>query len=365
VDRFWGIAKDGTGGIADITFAYPTADRPVSWGVVQGRAFPWRKTPTYYCSSNGTTTLSNFGSTATLQVGMAINGPGIPIGTVVSTIVNTTTITVSNSIGANAILPVTFPAIANNAAWVRTFTLIGQPAVMPVANGGTGPLVHTYSAGAVVDSVKIAAYNWPVSIGNNNPWTIAGNNSATALPIELLRFNANIEGDKVHLTWTTSSEKNNDYFTVERTTNTTDFDFIAKVNSYLHNSTSPMNYDAYDYSPKMGLSYYRLKQTDFDGSYAYSDYVPVNFGSKKRFEITSVNADVSNSSVDVMFYYDNSLPLTYTLMDVTGRIIVADEKMDNTIEGLNLLHIDKSLSSGLYTIILRNATGIQSRKFVY
>jgi hypothetical protein len=296
---------------------------------------------------------------------MLINGPGIPVGTVVSSIVNTTTITVSNSIPATSILPVTFPAIANNASWVRTFSLIGQPAPIPVANGGTGPLVHTYSAGALVDSVKIAAYNWPVSIGVNNPWTIAGNTAATALPIELLRFNANIEGDKVHLTWTTSSEKNNDYFTVERTTNTTDFDFIAKVNSYLHNSTSPMNYDAYDYSPKMGLSYYRLKQTDFDGSYAYSDYVPVNFGSKKRFEITAVNADELSNSVDVMFYYDNSLPLTYTVTDVAGRIIVADQKMDNTIEGLNLLHIDKSLSSGLYTIILRNATGIQTRKFVY
>jgi hypothetical protein len=296
---------------------------------------------------------------------MSVSGPGIPIGATVASIVANTSVTLSAAATITGIGPVTFAPIANNAAWVRTFTLIGQPAPLPIAAGGTGALTHTFTAGVTINTVLVAGYNWPVAIGNNNPWTIAGSTTATALPIELLRFNANIEGDKVHLTWTTSSEKNNDYFTVERTTNTTDFDFIAKVNSYLHNSTSPMNYDAYDYSPKSGLSYYRLKQTDFDGSYAYSDYVPVNFGSKKRFEITAVNADVMNSSVDVMFYYDNNLPLTYTLTDVTGRIIVADQKMDNTIEGLNLLHIDKSLSSGLYTIILRNATGIQSRKFVY
>ena len=116
---------------------------------------------------------------------------------------------------------------------------------------------------------------------------------------------------------------------------------------------------------RQGINYYRLKQTDYDGQYSYSNIVPVNFGRNNRFEITSVNASALNGSVDVMFYYDNSLPLTYTVTDVTGRIIVADEKMDNTIEGLNLLHINKTLSNGLYYIILRNETGVQSRKFVY
>ena len=377
VDRFWGIAKDGTAGIADITFAYPTVDRPASFSstapgntpitATQAKAFPWRSTPTYYCSiTSGSTTISNFGSTATIQAGMSILGPGIPGGATVFSILSTTSITISAAATATtAIEAVTFPAIATNASWIRTFSIAGQPAPVPVANGGTGILIQTYYPNAAVDSVKIPGFMWPLAVGNNNPWTIAGTSTATALPIELLRFNANAIGDKVHLTWTTSSEKNNDYFTVERTTNTTDYDFIAKVNSYFHNSTSPLNYESWDNAPKQGINYYRLKQTDYDGAYSYSNIVPVNFGKNNRFEITSVNTNALNGSVDVQFYYDNTLPLTYTVTDVTGRIIVADQKMDNTTEGLNLLHINKTLSTGLYYIILRNESGVQSRKFVY
>ena len=98
VDRFWGIAKDGTinglsvpAAATDISLSYETGLRPASFsstsgvatpaGSVQGKGFPWRSTPTYYCSiTSGSTTVSNFGSTATMFVGMSIVGPGDSIG---------------------------------------------------------------------------------------------------------------------------------------------------------------------------------------------------------------------------------------------------------------------------------------------
>jgi hypothetical protein len=90
------------------------------------------------------------------------------------------------------------------------------------------------------------------------------------LPIELLIFSANVEDSKVRLTWTTASEKNNDYFTVERSTNCLDWTELQQLNG-AGNSNSTLHYEVVDNAPYFDLSYYRLKQTDFNGGHSYSE----------------------------------------------------------------------------------------------
>lgn len=96
------------------------------------------------------------------------------------------------------------------------------------------------------------------------------------LPIHLLSFDARLEGNTVRVEWTTATEQNNDYFTVERSTNGLTFDEIAEVPG-AGNSNQPIDYSIYDDSPVLGTTYYRLKQTDFDGKYEYFDIVAVNY----------------------------------------------------------------------------------------
>jgi hypothetical protein len=74
-------------------------------------------------------------------------------------------------------------------------------------------------------------------IGDVNPWAISAN--STPLPVELMTFDAKAEGKHVRLNWSTASEINNDYFTIERAgkDNMDEFDFITKVNSQMNNST--------------------------------------------------------------------------------------------------------------------------------
>lgn len=97
-----------------------------------------------------------------------------------------------------------------------------------------------------------------------------------ALPVEFLNFTAtNIENRQVKLKWSTATEINNDYFTVERSENGYDFESIGEV-AGAGNSAFILHYEFDDMEPLNGISYYRIKQTDFDGKFDYSIIRSVN-----------------------------------------------------------------------------------------
>lgn len=97
-----------------------------------------------------------------------------------------------------------------------------------------------------------------------SPITFGTINENDPLPIELTRFEANVQEKNVKLDWETATEINNDYFTIERTTDGKNIKQIAKVKG-AGNSFSPNYYTFMDKKPQQGINYYRLKQTDFDG----------------------------------------------------------------------------------------------------
>lgn len=97
-------------------------------------------------------------------------------------------------------------------------------------------------------------------------WWGGGNDASNnnPLPIELTNFKASCNGNEVRVNWTTATEINNDYFTVQRSTDLVTFDNIAVVEG-AGNSNTARNYDAIDNNPVDGIAYYRLVQTDFNG----------------------------------------------------------------------------------------------------
>jgi len=104
-----------------------------------------------------------------------------------------------------------------------------------------------------------------------------GANCSSPLPIELLNFNVKpINNDNVKINWQTASEINHDYFTIERSKNGTDWENF-KIIKGAGNSSSLLNYNTIDYTPYEGISYYRLKQTDFDGQFSYSNIKSFSF----------------------------------------------------------------------------------------
>ncbi|MEP1033505.1 T9SS type A sorting domain-containing protein [Ekhidna sp.] len=98
-----------------------------------------------------------------------------------------------------------------------------------------------------------------------------GNTDATVpLPVELTSFEARALGNVVRLDWSTATEINNDFFTVERFSTDGDWSPVLTVDGS-GNSNGVLNYEAIDRNPLHGVSYYRLKQTDFDGQFSYSE----------------------------------------------------------------------------------------------
>lgn len=103
-----------------------------------------------------------------------------------------------------------------------------------------------------------------------------GSLEQAALPVQLLSFEASvIENNKVDLTWATLSETNNSFYSIERSRDALNFEVIG-TREGAGTSNDIVNYSFIDLNPLEGTSYYRLKQTDFNGDFEYSEIVRIN-----------------------------------------------------------------------------------------
>ena len=95
-----------------------------------------------------------------------------------------------------------------------------------------------------------------------------------ALPVSLIKFTATPQNDRVAIRWETALELDNDYFTVERSADGKTFNAIAMVEGAGTTERS-LSYSTFDNAPINGTSYYRLRQTDLDGTTVVFDAVSV------------------------------------------------------------------------------------------
>ena len=110
-----------------------------------------------------------------------------------------------------------------------------------------------------------------VELQDGDFFTIGSVDQTTSpLPIELLSFEVKALEDVVEIMWATASEENNDFFTIERSADAQEFVPVFTVPG-AGNSDVVLNYRILDENPLFGRSFYRLKQTDFDGSFSYSE----------------------------------------------------------------------------------------------
>jgi hypothetical protein len=120
--------------------------------------------------------------------------------------------------------------------------------------------------------------------GNNYGMIISYVGFTPSTPVTLVDFKAVKNGTEVDINWQTATEINNDYFTIEKSKNAVDFTAVGIVDG-AGNSQSILNYQTTDPSPYNGVSYYRLKQTDLDGTASYSKIVAVNLNADEKISI--------------------------------------------------------------------------------
>ena len=169
---------------------------------------------------------------------------------------------------------------------------------------------------------KIKICNTTVWQGKDGPISGPAGLGPAPLPIELLFFTAEINETtrKVELKWATASEANNDYFTVERSTNGIDWIEILQVEG-AGNSSQRIDYTEFDTQPlNFGTSYYRLKQTDFNGDFTRSPTVSLN---RDEVENLTVYPNPARKSDQIVIYVpDNEKnPVALNIYSMDGKII--------------------------------------------
>ena len=186
--------------------------------------------------------------------------------------------------------------------------------------------------------------NVPSFIKFNTSWTLTSITSP--LPIKLLYFDAQPEDDKVKLSWSTASEINNDYFTIEKSIDGSQFFPIGNV-SGSGNSTIKLQYYFDDTKPFFGISYYRLKQTDFDGAFTYSRAVPVNF--KKEMGNFAIFPNPANDNAYLIS--ETSIKAEIFIRNTEGKIIL--HYLVDKYKQIQPLQISE-LKQGLYFVEVKS-----------
>ncbi|MCF2503959.1 T9SS type A sorting domain-containing protein [Dyadobacter sp. CY107] len=159
------------------------------------------------------------------------------------------------------------------------------------------------------------------------------------LPVTLVTFDALAENDNAVLTWTTSQETNNKGFEVERSADGKHFEKIGFVNPYSSGSDTTQNYQYTDSAPLSGPNYYRLKQLDHDGKFAYSKMVHLDFKNGSKF---LVYPNPASKAIYVDTPYENG---NIQVTDMIGRAVF------NTPPTGTLTHVDiANLPVGMYVV---------------
>jgi len=206
-------------------------------------------------------------------------------------------------------------------------------------NGGTGASGSSGGSGSG-------------SVSNGNP-----------LPVHLLTFNATYEtsGNSVEVKWSTASEQNNRYFTIERTVDGINWETVEEL-AGAGNSDNTINYESFDKQPLKGISYYRLKQTDFDGrsSYSAASVINIEVAETEQINIVPNPARCFSSVIINAHIADNA---SVSIYDYSGNLV--KQFVYNLVKGSNTIMVDVSqFRNGVYFVLCNTVDSHYSAKFI-
>lgn len=176
------------------------------------------------------------------------------------------------------------------------------------------------------------------------------------LPVELAEFTAECKNNEVVLNWTTMTEKNNDYFSIERSENGKDFIQLGIIKAS-GNSNMKINYTFTDSIQSDKQAYYRIKETDLDQSMSYSDLITTPFCKNKNEFSYQLFPNPANNTLNLSIKnFESNIQLIIT--NQLGEIAY-DKILDNNTNSINV----SEFISGIYFIQFVTAEKIVRSKF--
>ncbi|MFA4917326.1 MAG: T9SS type A sorting domain-containing protein [Syntrophales bacterium] len=258
-----------------------------------------------------------------------------------------------------------------------TFSYRGEENTMTI--GPTGPIDAQHWNGTIWELPVWAGSGTGVTgAGTVGSTTITGANTfspwilvarSAPLPIELLDFTAVClspsgggAGGGVSVNWSTASETNNAFFTIERSLSHSGggvgggWAAVGTVNG-AGNSNSILYYQFTDENIEQGtFLYYRLKQTDFDGAFTYSGIIAVSC-QDNLIEIINIYPNPASGCFDYIICSTEDREIFVSVTDVSGKVIIS--KKENITKGLNYKSLDVStLASACYYLKIETLNGL-------
>lgn len=173
--------------------------------------------------------------------------------------------------------------------WLYSSSLTYMEILLYDACGGT--LLHSNcgapTVGGSYSTLTVGStYYFAISsrVMGTGPFTVC---FGAALPIELISFDGYNDEDVNKLSWVTATEINNDYFSIERSTDGMFWESIAIVEGN-GNSNTPIMYQYEDDSHQDTVNYYRLKQVDFNGDYEVFDAIAIDNTPEEPAELVRI-----------------------------------------------------------------------------
>jgi hypothetical protein len=221
---------------------------------------------------------------------------------------------------------------------------------------GTGTGSVTPGTGTIITAATVTTFG---------PFTLASSTSANPLPITLIEFTAELNEQEVLVKWKTATEVNNDFFTIEKTKDGKKF-LLVKTVKGTGTSNNVKSYKIIDSQPFPGISYYRLKQTDFDGAHTYSKLVAI---SNSSLDVPSChifpNPTIGNNLNVLLSGYDAGETINVEIKDERSYTIFHQKLQANDTGGC-FYSIDISeFAQGLYIIFLNSTYVSQKYKVVF
>lgn len=225
-----------------------------------------------------------------------------------------------------------------------------------------GGSLNPGNGGGVSNLITIGVTDvWSADEGTLNGYAVLTDGGP--LPIELMAFKAKPENGIVRCEWTTATETNNDYFTIQRTIDGSNFENVTRIEG-AGNSSMAKYYRADDQLPYKGRSYYRLKQTDYDGSVSFSGLIDVNMRPDDfTFQL------LMNPNNGTMLRLEMNSPVNQELHmqinDARGKTVYSQAiSIGENEEKIRDYYLPKQLEPGVYTISLISEAKKASKKLV-
>ncbi|KYG80456.1 hypothetical protein AWW67_09805 [Roseivirga seohaensis] len=187
----------------------------------------------------------------------------------------------------------------------------------------------------------------------------AMDNTTERLPIVLLSFNAFPAKGFVNLKWVTAIEENNQLFTIERSADAKEFTPVLFVEG-AGTTTATRSYSISDMNPVLGRSYYRLRQTDFNGQFEYSEVISVVYEGVNTFSF-GLKGNVITTGEKLRVWSQNALELPKLMIrDIKGEMLLNKtlSPEQGEVEETSLL------SAGIYFLTVSHLGRVETKKFI-